>query len=208
MTFIPTATFDENGELEIMTGEKVQRGSMSYIKLGKRAATKDDVQKMSQAEAEQVVLDTDFGMLSNPPMKDATPEEKRAANLRRAGSNIATKSKRGQARTIIYSTADATKIEECKEALTGPRDISIGGPLGPMVAQVGLPTGSADEDENKEPEWDFFEDSRLPEGKALVLYRSTDEKIGDNAFIYVEDEGLIVNSGYAPVDKYGVFVRI
>jgi hypothetical protein len=208
MTFIPTTTFDENGELEVMTGERVDRGHKSYIKLGNATVTRNDLKQVTVEEAEDIVMRTDFGMLGNPPMKDVTPEEKRAANLRRAGSNIATKAKRGQGNTILYNPLDAVKIEECKEQLDGPQNVTFGTALGPMVGQVGGKDDDDDDEVDAKPRWAYIETDKAPEGKALVMYRSIDDQVGDNAFIYIEDEGLIVNDRYAPVDKYGVFVRL
>lgn len=217
MTFLPTATFDENGELELLTGEKKKRGHMQYTQLGKETVTSADVQTMTVTEAEELVLGTDFGMLSNPPQNGPeTADEKRAAKLKRAGANVATKAGRAAGNTILYNSADAERVLATAKILNEGAGTFGGVNLGQIAGGtqvVGIPpsTGTADDDDGDEkakPRYEYIEENRLPEGKALVMYRNTDSDPGDNAFIYIEDQGLIVNERYAPVDKYGIFVRL
>ncbi len=211
MTFISTQSFDADGEIKVVkskrkileSGEVNEDGKLvgkARVKAEYECLTRDDLVPCGNLRAaEAMALDEMeiFWPSSSPPLNHIPAEAQFAHRISMAAANIANMSKRGVGNTIVCHPSVRARVDECwdktkkvKEFNPETEDMDI------ELVKPYFPNGPLE----------VIENDLAPDDSVLVLYRGAGEE--DQPLIYVEGEGLLLNSKVADVETYGKFVRI
>jgi len=209
MTFLSQQSFDADGQIpvikkkrKILKEDEVQEdGSIkgkAEVKYEHEYLTRDDLLEVGNIRAaELMVMDEGevFWGYGAPPLHGIDEDCKLAHMLSLAASNIATMTKRGFGNTMIVHP---TRAAEVRDSFTKQKWVQQYSEEKDDMEDVQIPYFPA------EPE--VFEDDGMNPEQVLVIYRGQED--GDQPLIYVEGEGLLLNSKIALVEDYGKFVDI
>lgn len=211
MTFLSQQSFDEDGEIKVIkskrkildmdTAEVQDDGTIkgkAEVKYEYETLTRDDLTEVGNLRAAEVMAMEEgeiFWGYSSPPLNGVDEELHLAHMLSLAASNIATMTKRGFGNTFIVNP---TRADEVRDAFSKQKTIQQYNPETEEMDDVQVPYFPG------EPE--LIEDDGMNPEQVLVIYRGQED--GDQPLIYVEGEGLLMNSKIALVEDYGKFVDI
>ena len=111
---------------------------------------------------------------------------------------------RGQGNTIVYHPDMLPVLEDMEQRLHNKL-------LEQLKEAAKLLIDPAAQQEEPELQklsehYNMIEHIDAPEDKVLVMYKGTDP--ADQPLIFIEDEGLLFNSVYAPYTHYGRYVKV
>ena len=208
MTFLSQQNFDDNGEIKVIKQKRkiLEEGEIvdgklkgkARVKFEYESLTREDLTEVGNLRAAEVMAMEEgeiFWGYGSPPLNGVDDENVLAHRISLAASNIATMSKRGFGNTIIVHP---TRAEEVRDAFTKQKTVEQYDEASDSMQPAQIPYFPV------EPE--VFEDDAMNPEQVLVLYRGTED--GDQPLIYVDGEGLIMNSKVALVEDYGKFVDI
>jgi hypothetical protein len=210
MTFIPVKTFDENGEFKVINkrrkilkeGEVQEDGSIkgkAEVKLEYGTLTREnlntDVGNLAAAEVLALEEFEIFWGMGTPPLNHVDPDSHLAHRISMAAANIGDATKRGRGNTVVCHPSVRDKVDNCWDKIKTVKQYDE--TVDDMV-DVQRPYF-------QEP-LEVIEHDAAPEDSVLVLYRGEDET--DQPLIYIEGEGLLMNSAITNVENYGKFVRV
>lgn len=186
MTFLRTAEFDENGEVQVLTDTKYELVAVdkktevgfkgqAKVKHETSGITREDLVPMDSKDAAEkyILSDELFSFISMPPMNHIDPSDRLMKVFNRTCTNIATKTERGRGNTVVYNPAIKDDIEDLIE--------------------------------NFNEEVNFIETPKINIDRMFVFYAGKEDI--DQPFYWVEGEGLLLNNKLNDVRGYGKFIR-
>ena len=210
MSFLSQQSFDENGEVKVIVAKRkvFEAGEIDQvtghlvgtarIKYDYDALTRDDIVNVGNLRAAEVLVMEEgeiFWGTAAPPLHGIADDCILAHKMSLAASNIKTMSKRGFGNTFVVHP---TRADEVREAFGKLKTVQQYDEETEDMVDVQIPYFQG------EP--DLFEDEVMDTEQVLVIYRGQDGC--DQPLIYIEGEGLLMNSKVALVEDYGKFVRI
>lgn len=207
MTFLSEQSFDEDGVIKVVVSKRkilesgeVKDGILTgkaRVKFKYEELTRDDVIPMGNRLAAEVhVLEEGevFWAISTPPLNHVPKDSHFAHRISLAQSNINSNGGRGRGNTIICHPSVTEQVRACFDKQKTIEQMNAA----EQMVEVQIPYFQ------NEPE--IIEHDLASDESVLVLYRG--ERDSDQALIYVDGEGLLMNDKLAAIETYGKFVRI
>lgn len=211
MTFISKQSFDDDGKIEVFTkkdlvfenfntttGSSTIKGQ-ARVRYKTGALGRDQVipfDSIRSAEAHVLEDGAVFWTAGAPPLNHIESDSRLAHRISTVMSSIAMTSKRAATVAVVCHPSVRESVDQCWDK-TKEMSRYLPDQDDPVkTIEPYFPNGPLE----------VFETDLAPEDRVLVLFKGENDQ--DQIVLYVEGEGLLVNTLIENYDSYGKFVRI